>query len=130
MGLHTRHDTRKRTLASPRPSRADPQSSGVSEGLPAFGSSFMVLPADMKVLPRLRPLCVHVESWAAEHLRRARLVQQVERVVWPRLRLFLHDHCYGRAASCSPVRGGNVDAEVALLCGMAVERVRCGLSRR
>src|SRR5581483_2154601 len=37
------HHTRKRTLASPRLSRADPQSSGVSEGLPAFVSSFIVL---------------------------------------------------------------------------------------
>src|SRR6185295_13713705 len=35
-----RHDTRERTLASPRLSKADPQSSGVSEGLPAFVSNF------------------------------------------------------------------------------------------
>src|SRR3954453_23175012 len=53
MGLHSGHDTRKRTLASLRLS-GRPQCSGVSEGLPAFGSSFTILRADMKRNARVR----------------------------------------------------------------------------
>src|SRR5581483_11461544 len=83
VGLHSGHDTRKRTLASPRLSGADPRSSGVSEGLPAFVSSFTVLrlqekgsaqapPSSRVCAPSVRPRVATTGNAHAEtaHLQR------------------------------------------------------------